>query len=504
MAEVPEEILHWVGARIYEFKSLVERLHRDWPPDDFDSIHRQLLRYAQAIQHIVDASGEGDVDVTQPWDLVLTAADLTGSNLLNPSPTLSQPLTDSQLPFYGITNADCEQWAGARLIDDNLGGPALGVVPSRLTPLQLTDQRAKDSRKRNRSDESGIEHELPSATINPALLQRKPTSQTHYFTDPQVNPEILSSSTNPQSATLPSTLSQTDHVQNGDDHLTLCRSTAPTTADLEASRSLIGRPRGRAAGPKTSCCALYRSITGPGARVRLIEFISSMREAPFSPGIRCGPTSLPEVFHMLDTLELVRHAQVLWRRMLLFRLSQHHYELFEVVGKEREASPTTSRIQRQGRPRSEVLDILMQESYPLIANHESNKSLDVTAWRARHKAKRKSVSNRLHAAKNWRKAVDRFKLGILALFPFGEEFTSQSSEYETLKEEDCKSLLDVLEKEEGALIALLSAQLTPFVQALCDGEELTLASQNELIVALSHIAESSNGQHDRLRDDAGK
>ncbi|ETI24394.1 hypothetical protein G647_03763 [Cladophialophora carrionii CBS 160.54] len=207
---------------------------------------------------------------------------------------------------------------------------------------------------------------------------------------------------------------------------------------------------------------------------------------------------------MLDNLCQVRHAQVLWRRMLLFRLSQHHYELFEVVGKEREASPTTSRIQRQGRSGSEVLDILTQELYPLIANQESNKSLDVKAWRAKYLAKRRSVSNRLHAAKNWRKGVDRFGLGILVLFPFGEEFTSQSSEYETLKEEDCKSLLDVLEKEEGALIAPLSAQLTPFVQALCHGEEFTLASQNELIVALSPIAESSNGQHDRLRDDAGK
>lgn len=207
------------------------------------------------------------------------------------------------------TNSNCDQWARTPPMYSNLNGPYLGSLTSPQTPAQLTDQRATDLRKRNTYHESDIEHENPSTTINPALLQRELTYPSSRSTELQVELDTWSSHS------LPSTPCQTDDIPNRGDG----RRSTPTEAyGLGLSHSPISRHRrprqhsrtpdkGDSAGSKTPCIAVYRSIASPNALARLTQIISSTWETPVTRDLRCRPTDIVEVFHMLDQLELTTY-----------------------------------------------------------------------------------------------------------------------------------------------------------------------------------------------------
>lgn len=70
------------------------------------------------------------------------------------------------------------------------------------------------------------------------------------------------------------------------------------------------------------------------------------------------------------------------------------------------------------------------------------------------------------------------------MFPLANE-----GRYETLNEGDCDRFLTSLETK-GVLVASLAAELTPFVHALYNGEELAAASRSQLTAALAAVSEN--------------
>ena len=77
-------------------------------------------------------------------------------------------------------------------------------------------------------------------------------------------------------------------------------------------------------------------------------------------------------------------------------------------------------------------------------------------------------------------------MGYLLTMPSSPLFQpTKRGRYETLPDDDCERLLDALENKNNGCVLKLSAELTPFVKALYDGEEYYPASRHELITALS-------------------
>lgn len=69
---------------------------------------------------------------------------------------------------------------------------------------------------------------------------------------------------------------------------------------------------------------------------------------------------------------------------------------------------------------------------------------------------------------------------------------TKQGRYETLNVKDCELLLASLDAKDEGSVRRLSGELTPFVQAMYNGEEYTPASKNELIAALSRNVQIVN------------
>jgi hypothetical protein len=415
---------------------MVDGLHREMPPDA--PSFTELRRYVQTIQQIIDGPANGDVDISQLWCSALTtAAGTSGSSLHSPAPMITQPLISCHLLDCDVTNSNCEEWARAHLMYSNLDSVAMGNLQSLQNPFRLTDERSKDSRRSILCRDSGREQENQPETIDPAVFQGELRSPGSILTEVQLDLDTWSSHTSLGDNSLLSTPCQTDDTLNHGDNLSQCRSIPIGAYGSALSRGVVRR-RGRTRRHsqtsakvdssllKTPYIALYETIASPDALARLTQIISSSWEMPRMWDLQCQPSDIEEVFHMLDELEIARRTGTLWRRVLLFRLSQYRHKVLTIVQNGRESSPTRSRIQGKGRPESEALDILVQRLYPADAIPNDDES--VSEWRAKHATKRKRITNRLQAAKNWSRAVEKLELGILALVPFEEEFKAQSSE----------------------------------------------------------------------------
>ena len=131
-----------------------------------------------------------------------------------------------------------------------------------------------------------------------------------------------------------------------------------------------------------------------------------------------------DIFRALDGLDTFQQNCNLWRRMLLYRLAEHRDNLVQNIKNKQQEHPTTLDERRGGKFESNIKDTLAQEIYPNIIPPEDH--TNIVEWRRTYGSQRKSVSNRLYAARNWKRAVERFQLGILALMPFGDRSDCQN------------------------------------------------------------------------------
>lgn len=325
---------------------------------------------------------------------------------------------------------------GTSLFESNMGSPTPGNSSNFQITVSPTDQSSTVSGQFNHSCEGGIEAECRPRTINPALLHRDPTNSTPSFRDPQVDADIWSGAMTPDDHSTMSPPFQSDYVPIRDNASTVHRVSPSTTRDSRWTRSWRGRARrgpqrnqtaaeSESLAPTASHSALYRSIASPDALVQLAQIIPSIGETQISK-IQCSCIGPAEVLTLLDGLDLVQHTCALWRRMLLYRFSELWSKILEIVQEQREACGMESRVRRLGKPESEAKDILTRKLFPHVATPDNNAC--IRTWRTKYQRQRKSVANRLDAARNWKRAVDRFGLGVLTMIPFGGDLKPQSSE----------------------------------------------------------------------------
>lgn len=60
-----------------------------------------------------------------------------------------------------------------------------------------------------------------------------------------------------------------------------------------------------------------------------------------------------------------------------------------------------------------------------------------------------------------------------------------ANRYETLRDDECESMLNEMKKRDGGCVTLAAAKLTPFVQALYNGEKYPATLRLELVENLS-------------------
>lgn len=114
----------------------------------------------------------------------------------------------------------------------------------------------------------------------------------------------------------------------------------------------------------------------------------------------------------LDKVEILVDYSVLTRRFLLLCLADAR----KVIEIEVEQSRYAAGIPPGSRKKeSEVLDIMVKQAFP--ATVQDWGCLAIPTWRTKYDHERNSIKNRLHAAKNWKVANDRFGSGVITLFP---------------------------------------------------------------------------------------
>lgn len=122
--------------------------------------------------------------------------------------------------------------------------------------------------------------------------------------------------------------------------------------------------------------------------------------------------TVAHILTALDKVETLVDYSVLTRRFLLLCLADARKVIEIEVEQSRCAagSPPGSR-----KIESEVLDIMVKQAFP--ATVQDWECLTIPTWRTKHDSERKSIKNRLYAAKNWKAANDRFGSGVITLFP---------------------------------------------------------------------------------------
>ncbi|KAK5263512.1 hypothetical protein LTR96_011096 [Exophiala xenobiotica] len=153
-----------------------------------------------------------------------------------------------------------------------------------------------------------------------------------------------------------------------------------------------------------------------------------------------GVATIADVFKVLDRLEAIQQSCAFWRRIFLYRLAEHRDRLLERAQERRNLDTRVLRPRGSGKVETEVIDDLIEKIYPHTVTQR--RDLSIEQWRDRHMPERKKISNRLHVARNWKRAAQRFHLGIFLLIPCGGQSRVQNYVYESLHDDELQALYD--------------------------------------------------------------
>ncbi|EXJ53499.1 uncharacterized protein A1O5_13275 [Cladophialophora psammophila CBS 110553] len=173
-------------------------------------------------------------------------------------------------------------------------------------------------------------------------------------------------------------------------------------------------------------------------------------------------SSFVNLWRALDQLDAVHNYMAFFRRILLLRMAYQRDRRTETVRDQIQSAQRTRQSSTSGKVESIVLDGLVREIFPHTT--EDSEGMNIQQWREKYDPERKKLSNRLFAAKNWRRAVEVFGFGILALIPTAGVFRIQNQRL-------CETLLNLLKEKGNGYVRDAAALLTPFVQAVYDGRD---------------------------------
>jgi len=188
----------------------------------------------------------------------------------------------------------------------------------------------------------------------------------------------------------------------------------------------INAARNKVAGQRGFFADLYNSVASADSMIQLKSMISVMRTSN-KWDMGCNTATAAKTFEMLDKLENVQHYCAIWRRILLFRFAEHRDKLLEEAYERRRMGNASLAPPHTRKAESEVIDGLVQEIYPYTAIENTHS--DIHDWRETHGSERRKIKNRLHHARNWKRAVQQLQLGFFALVPIGGESGVQNTRH---------------------------------------------------------------------------
>lgn len=203
------------------------------------------------------------------------------------------------------------------------------------------------------------------------------------------------------------------------------RKTCAAGSELTVRTTSGTDPRPNRGQRTMSRSSMYHSIASVDSLKRLRSTILSAPGPARSTSYAAA--TIAETMRVLDQLDSVQDYLALVRRVLLYRLSVYRDTLAEAAQQRRCIDNTAAECQDVRTVESETIDRMTQEIYPhtVVDSYASG----VKRWRNRFVSDRKKIANRLCHAKKWKRVVDRFGLGMLALFPLGSELGAQNHRY---------------------------------------------------------------------------
>jgi hypothetical protein len=158
---------------------------------------------------------------------------------------------------------------------------------------------------------------------------------------------------------------------------------------------------------------LYSAIGAADSMVQLKNVILTMRQSNHWRRDR-NLFCVSSIVNALDDLDIMQHSIAFFRRVLLLRLLHHRDERVAKLRDQMRMSRGKHQAVSIREVKSIVFKQLTQEIYPKRdANAED---VDIC----------KRLRNRFFSARNWKRAVDLFDFGILALIPTGGVFRIQN------------------------------------------------------------------------------
>lgn len=173
-------------------------------------------------------------------------------------------------------------------------------------------------------------------------------------------------------------------------------------------------------------CDFYSATASADSMAQLKEVIAAMRHSN-SWNLSREFSSIANIVRALDKLDAVQHSVAFFRRILLLRISHHRDQRMEEVQNQIQNTRSTRQSSSRGKVESIVIDMLTQEVYPKTKKHLEEKN--DPEWRKTYEKERKKLQNRFQWAKNWRRAVELFGFGILALVPTGGIYQIQNQRH---------------------------------------------------------------------------
>lgn len=236
-------------------------------------------------------------------------------------------------------------------------------------------------------------------------------------------------------------------------------STARTTAGSDACENRVRRTASR--------LGMYHSIASVESLRRLR---STILNTPGSAQSRSyASTTIAETMRVLDQLDGVQDHLALVRCVLLYRLSVHRDALVEAAQRRRYVDDSAAEYHDVRTVESETIDRMTQEIYPHTV--VDSYAIGVRRWRKRFVNDRKKIANRLYHAQKWRRIVDRFGLGMLALVALGSELGAQNHRYAVAalrsSRDSCGQVRDTSRRSIGGHDGYVGAQKRRLREACC-------------------------------------
>ncbi|KAI1936142.1 hypothetical protein LOZ57_006786 [Ophidiomyces ophidiicola] len=207
----------------------------------------------------------------------------------------------------------------------------------------------------------------------------------------------------------------------------------------------------------------FFAIASPQA---LVELAAACQSARHDEAHRYTETlnDSKMLMRALDSLDSATTRRTILKRFFLVRLMGERLRREETY-RHQSTGPPQIGADTQSRADSNAFHDLLFMFYP----HLKNEAKDSKEYIGKYT----KLKNRLSWARNWYLLQDRFSLGILALVPCSDELRIGADRFQKLSSGVVFVFLDVLDEHRGSFIREVAAAISPSVEAVLCGNDVS-------------------------------